>query len=72
MIFLTENFKMLQFTYLLLYKYWLHESVTWEICHLEETIVDRGETEVDIGFWWVTIFHVTLSCSQYWLYNTDF
>ena len=38
-------------------------------CHPEKTNVDRGEAEVDIGFRGVTIYRVTLSCSQY-LYNT--
>ena len=42
-----------------LYKYWLHERVTWE-----KSNVDRGKAEVDIGFWGLTISHVTLSCSQ--------
>ena len=32
--------------------------------HPEKTNVDRGEAEVDIGFRWVTISHVILSCSQ--------
>ena len=40
-------------------------------CHPEETNVDRGEAEVDIGFRGVTISYVTLSCSQYLLYYTE-
>ena len=48
---------------LLLYKYWLHERVTWENCHPEKTNVDRGEAEVDIDFRGVTSSHVTPSSS---------
>ena len=44
---------------LILYKYWLHERVTWEIVTRKQ-----GEAEVDIGFRGVTISHVTISCSQ--------
>ena len=40
-------------------------------CHPEETNVDRGEAEVDIGFRGVTISYVTLLCSQYLLYYTE-
>ena len=40
-------------------------------CHPEKNNVNRGETEVDIGFRGVSISHVTLSCSQYSLYYTE-
>ena len=40
-------------------------------CHPEKTNFDRGEAEAYIGFRGVTISHVTLSCSQYLLYNTE-
>ena len=43
--------------------------VTWEI--VTPRNVDRGEAVVDISFWGMTIFHVTLSCSQYLLYYTE-
>ena len=38
----------------------------------EKTNVYQGEAEVDIGFQGVTVSHVTLSCSQYLLYHTEF
>ena len=37
-------------------------------CHPLKTNVNLGFASVEIGFLWVTISHVTLSCSQY-LYN---
>ena len=40
-------------------------------CHPKKTNVNR-EASVDIGFLGVTISHVTLSCSQYLLYYTEF
>ena len=40
-------------------------------CHLEKTNIDQGEGKFDIGFGGVTIFHVTLLCSQYLLYYTE-
>ena len=44
------NFFPYNFPFMLLYKYWLHERLTWEI-----TNVDQGEAEVDFGFRGVTI-----------------
>ena len=40
-------------------------------CHPENSNVERGEAEVDIGFRGVTISHVILSCNQYLLYYIE-